>query len=192
MDHQAPLFFLSLLSWLVFSFPLAAQEAGGPYRMTAGSMKPTLLPGDTVIALKYSESNSPKPDDILVFRHPKDNYVFLKRLIGMPGDRIQIVDGQLHMNGQPVKRHRIDEYLEKDGNSFTRIKRWRETLPNGVMYETLDFIENGFFDNTPIYVVPPDHCFVLGDNRDNSTDSRLLSQFGYVPLANIIGRGERR
>jgi signal peptidase I len=72
-----------------------------------------------------------------------------------------------------------------------RVKRWRETLPNGASYETYDCIDNGYYDNTNVYTVPPGHVFVLGDNRDNSTDSRVLSAMGYVPLDNIIGRATR-
>ena len=67
-------------------------------------------------------------------------------------------------------------------------KRWRETLPNGVSYETLDCVDNGFYDNTNVYTVPDGHFFMMGDNRDNSTDSRVLSAMGYVPLKNIVGR----
>jgi signal peptidase I len=69
-----------------------------------------------------------------------------------------------------------------------RVKRWRETLPNGVSYETLDCVDNGFYDNTNLYTVPDGHFFVMGDNRDNSVDSRMLSNFGYVPFENIVGR----
>ena len=69
-----------------------------------------------------------------------------------------------------------------------RVKRWRETLPNGASYETLDCVDNGFYDNTNVYTVPPGHFFLIGDNRDNSTDSRVLSAVGYVPLENVVGR----
>jgi signal peptidase I len=74
---------------------------------------------------------------------------------------------------------------------IARVKRWRETLPNGVSYETLDCVDNGFYDNTNVYTVPSGSIFMLGDNRDNSTDSRMLSQMGYVPLDSIIGRLDR-
>jgi signal peptidase I len=112
-------------------------------------------------------------------------------VIGLPGDHIQMINGLLHVNGEPVKRERIEDFVDTDENGRTmRVKRWRETLPNGVSYTTLELIENGFYDNTPVYEVPPGHFFMMGDNRDNSTDSRVLSQVGYVPLENIIGRAQ--
>jgi signal peptidase I len=90
-----------------------------------------------------------------------------------------------------VKRERIDDYIEtEESDRAIRVKRWRETLPNGVTYTTLDLQDNGFYDNTQEYVVPAGHYFMMGDNRDNSTDSRVLSQVGYVPFQNLIGRAQ--
>jgi signal peptidase I len=100
-------------------------------------------------------------------------------------------DGLLHINGTPVKRERIEDFIAtEDGPSAQRVKRWRETLPNGVSYTTLDLADNGFYDNTQEYEVPPGQFFMMGDNRDNSTDSRVLSQVGYVPFQNIVGRAQ--
>ncbi len=182
-----------------------------PFNIPSGSMKATLLVGDYLFVSKYSYgysrysipfspplfsgrilSSGPERGDIAVFRLPKDDSTdYIKRVIGLPGDRIRMIDGLLHINGQPLKRERIDDYIETEETPrATRIKRWRETLPNGVTYTTLDLIDNGFYDNTQEYVVPTGQYFMMGDNRDNSTDSRVLSQVGYVPLENFVGRAQ--
>jgi signal peptidase I len=182
-----------------------------PFNIPSGSMKETLLVGDYLFVSKYSYGYShyslpfspplfsgrilgspPERGDVVVFRLPKeDSTDYIKRVIGTPGDRIQMIDGLLHINGEPVKRQRIDDFIEtEEGGRTTRVKRWRETLPNGVSYTTLDLIDNGFYDNTPVYTVPPGNYFMMGDNRDNSTDSRVLSQVGYVPFENIVGRAQ--
>jgi len=96
----------------------------------------------------------------------------------------------LNINGTPVPRQRIDDFVTDDDGVVQRVKQYRETLPNGVSYNTLDLTDNGFYDNTPVYTVPPDHYFMMGDNRDNSTDSRVLSQVGYVPFENLIGKAQ--
>jgi signal peptidase I len=182
-----------------------------PFNIPAGSMVPTLLVGDYLFVSKYAYGYThysipfsprlfsgrifgsvPARGDVIVFRLPKDNSVdYIKRVIGLPGDRIQMKQGLLHINGSPVVRERVTDFVGEDpcgSDSVTSTKRWRETLPNGVSYETLDCVDNGFFDNTNVYTVPDGHIFVLGDNRDNSTDSRVLSAVGYIPLENVVGR----
>jgi len=182
-----------------------------PFNIPSGSMKETLLVGDYLFVSKYSYGYSayslpfsppiftgrifgspPDRGDVVVFRLPRDDSTdYIKRVIGLSGDRIQMINGLLHINGQPVKRERIDDYIEtEEGDRAIRVKRWRETLPNGVSYTTLDLQDNGFYDNTQEYVVPPGQFFMMGDNRDNSTDSRVLSQVGYVPFANLVGRAQ--
>ena len=181
-----------------------------PFNIPSGSMIPTLLVGDYLFVSKYSYgythysfpfsppiysgrvfSREPQRGDVVVFRLPKDDLIdYIKRLVGLPGDHIQMIDGVLNINGTPVKRERIDDYVTDDDGVVQRVKRFRETLPNGVSYTTIDLTDNGFYDNTPVYIVPPDHYFMMGDNRDNSTDSRVLSQVGYVPFENLIGRAQ--
>lgn len=184
-----------------------------PFNIPSGSMKATLLVGDYLFVSKFSYGysrysfplslppfegrifgSSPERGDVVVFKLPKDNETdYIKRVIGLPGDKIQMIGGQLNINGVPVKREPMPDFIGEDPcgtEAVARVKRWRETLPNGVTYETLDCQDNGFYDNTPVYEVPPNNYFMMGDNRDNSTDSRVQSAVGYVPSENLIGRAQ--
>jgi signal peptidase I len=179
-----------------------------PFNIPSGSMKATLLVGDYLFVSQYSYgyshyslplspplfsgrvlASTPERGDVVVFRLPKDDSTdYIKRVIGLPGDRIKMVDGLLHINGVPIKRERVGDFL--DDETGGRVRRWRETLPNGVSYESLDLQDNGSLDNTQEYVVPPGHYFMMGDNRDNSADSRVLSAVGYVPFENLVGKAQ--
>jgi signal peptidase I len=181
-----------------------------PFNIPSGSMKATLLIGDYLFVSKYSYGYShyslplspplfsgrifgsqPERGDVVVFRLPKDDSTdYIKRVIGLPGDRIKVIDGLLYINGTPVKRERVDDFIDDENGGSERVRRWRETLPNGVSYQTLDLQDNGFLDNTQEYLVPPGHYFMMGDNRDNSTDSRVLSAVGYVPFENLVGKAQ--
>ncbi|HBQ35509.1 MAG TPA: signal peptidase I [Rhodobacteraceae bacterium] len=200
-----------------------------PFWIPSGSMKDTLLIGDFLFVNKmaygYSKHSCPfsacpfsgrilgsEPElgDVVVFRHPVNGNDFIKRLVGLPGDKVQMKNGVLHLNGEPVKLEptkAFEETHEKQGSagSFPRCEntpgvggictksRMIETLPNGVSHSILN-IGDQAKDNTGIYTVPEGHFFFMGDNRDNSTDSRFPQNaggVGYVPFENIIGRADR-
>jgi signal peptidase I len=182
-----------------------------PFNIPSGSMIPTLLIGDYLFVSKFSYGYSkhtvsfgvplfegrilgemPERGDVAVFKLPRDNKTdYIKRVIGLPGDTVQMVGGVLHINGQPVKRERIEDYVTQDAlGRELRVPQYIETLPNGRSHRIIEETENGPLDNTPVYTVPQDHLFMMGDNRDNSLDSRVPAQVGYVPLENMVGRAE--
>ncbi|MEZ5891731.1 MAG: signal peptidase I [Parvularculaceae bacterium] len=184
-----------------------------PFNIPSGSMKPNLLVGDFLIVSKptfgYSraslvypftrmpmhgrilEGSKPQRGDIVVFKNEKDgNKDYIKRVIGLPGDEIQMIGGRLHINGAPVKKEFIsNEPGVCDGYGAPT---YRETLDNGVSYIVQECdLDNGHLDNTSAYHVPAGRYFMMGDNRDQSQDSRVISQVGYIPEDAIVGRAER-
>jgi signal peptidase I len=184
-----------------------------PFNIPSGSMKATLLVGDYLFVSKYSYGFSrysfpfspplfsgrligsePTRGDVVVFRPPPPNDIstdFIKRVIGLPGDRIQVKDGLLYINDTPIKRERLSDFTGEpvcgQRVETAKVKRWKETLPNGVSYESLDCFDDGRSDNTKVYQVPEGTFFMMGDNRDESSDSRV---WGYVPFENLVGRAQ--
>jgi len=181
-----------------------------PFNIPSGSMIPTLLVGDYLFVSKYSYGYSrysfpfgvapisgrifesqPQRGDVAVIRQPKNETVaFIKRIVGLPGDRIQVTDGVLRINDVPVIRSKKGIATATDGYNVIKFVVYEETLPNGKSYVTQERSDNDLLDNTSVYEVPAGHYFMMGDNRDNSRDSRAAS-VGMVPAENLIGRAER-
>jgi signal peptidase I len=180
-----------------------------PFRIPSGSMQPTLEVGDYIVVTKWTYGygrysfaplegllphgrlfgSQPHRGDVVVFRPvPEPDRDFIKRVIGLPGDRIQVINGILHINGQAVPRQAVGEITFQNEDGFNEtIPAYRETLPNGVSYTTFDRTPRGELDNTRVYTVPEGSFFMMGDDRDNSADSRVPSVVGYVPYDNLVG-----
>ena len=177
-----------------------------PFSIPSGSMKPSLLIGDYLFVSKFSYGYSkysipfapdlfegriwsaePKRGDIAVFKYPPNpNIDYIKRVIGLPGDKLQMVGGVLYLNGQPVKRERAGENYLDDEGGLGPVPVFIETLPNGVSYKTLDLNPQSLGDDTEVFEVPEGKYFMMGDNRDNSADSRF--EVGFVPFDHFVGR----
>ncbi len=181
-----------------------------PFYIPSSSMEPTLLVGDRIFVSKYSYgyskhsfpfspnfsnsrffSKNPKQGDLVVFKTPADNRTdYIKRLIGLPGDEIQFVKGEIFINGKKIPREEI--FISEPircGNFNLNTKTFIETLPNGVQHLT-SYNKKGTLQNTKKFLVPDGHYFLMGDNRDCSKDSRYLDDVGYVKKLNLVGEAK--
>jgi len=181
-----------------------------PFNIPSGSMVPTLLVGDYLFVSKASYGYSrhslpfslplipgralfeePVRGDVAVFKLPSDGRTdYIKRIVGLPGDTLQVKGGVLHINGQALKRERLGEYVYQDTRGiYHNTVRYMETLPGGRQHEIIE--ESDSYpraDNTPVFSVPEGHYFAMGDNRDNSSDSRFT--VGFIPKENMVGRAD--
>ncbi len=180
-----------------------------PFNIPSGSMKPTLLVGDYLFVSKYAYGYSryslpfslplfegrifaslPKRGDVVVFKLPSDNTTdYIKRVVGLPGDRIQVRNGVVYVNGEPARLERVGEFRDPEEGLGRPAVIYREYLPGNRDHLIMDLYPNGRFDNTGVFEVPEGYIFVMGDNRDNSLDSRS-THVGFVPLENLVGRAE--
>ena len=182
-----------------------------PFNIPSGSMVPSLLVGDYLFVTKYSYGYSrysfpfgiapiqqrvlagdrkPKRGQVAVFRLPSDTSVdYIKRVVGLPGDKIQVRRGVLHINGKPVERRMIGNGVQPNSHDRQIITMYQETLPEGGIHLIQEISDQQAYDNTNEFVVPSGHYFMMGDNRDNSRDSRS-SSVGFVPLENFIGEAK--
>ena len=203
-DTFKTIFYAVLIAVVVRTF------AYEPFSIPSGSMIPTLLVGDYLFVSKASYGYSrhslpfsmpimpnrlmfeaPQRGDVAVFKLPSDGRTdYIKRIIGMPGDTVQMKGGVLHLNGVAVERKRLGEYVYQDTHgTYHNTMRYLETLPGGKAHEIIE--ESDSYpgaDNTLVYTVPEGHYFAMGDNRDNSSDSRF--NVGFVPQENLVGRAE--
>lgn len=207
--------FLRTFTWAIAIAMVFRSLAFEPFHIPSGSMLSTLHEGDYIFVSKLSYGYSrysfpfgstgvfdgfkgrifettPKRGDVIVFRLPKNPQIdYIKRLVGLPGDRVRVSNGLLYVNGEQATQKRIDDFQEPtEGGTIRFIPRYIETLPHGPKHVVLDENPNGEVDLTDEYVVPEGHYFFMGDNRDNSIDSRYLNEVGFVPAANLVGKAK--
>ena len=204
LENIKTIFYALIIALIIRSFLFQ------PFYIPSSSMEPNLLIGDRLFVSKYSYGYSrhslpfsPKiynkriltklPDrgDVIVFKTPADNRTdYIKRLIGLPGDIIQIVNSNLYLNNAKVKKEKIENLTNINcGNEIINASFFKETLPNGKRYITV-YRNDGTMMNTDKFIVPDNHYFFMGDNRDCSKDSRFLSSVGYVNINNLVGKAQ--
>ena len=181
-----------------------------PFYIPSSSMEPNLLVGDRLFVTKYSYGYSkhsfpfsppifknrfffkePERGDVIVFKTPADNRTdYIKRLVGLPGDKIQFIDSNLYLNSIEIFKSRLSENdVIYCGDRKIEVFTFDEKLPNGKKYKTV-YLKNFSFENSDIFTVPDEHYFFLGDNRDCSKDSRFLTSVGYVHRDNLVGKAQ--
>jgi len=204
IENLKTLFYALIIALIIRSFLFQ------PFYIPSSSMEPNLLIGDRLFVSKYSYGYSrhslpfspkiynkrifakrPKVGDIIVFKTPADNRTdYIKRLIGLPGDAIQIINGDLYLNDLKITKRKIEDSLNiKCGDEILNANFYEEILPNGTKYVAV-YRKDGTMLNTDRFVVPENHYFFMGDNRDCSKDSRFLSSVGYVNFNNLVGKGQ--
>ncbi len=181
-----------------------------PFNIPSGSMKPNLLIGDFIFVSKWSYgfsrhslplsipiipkkifSNIPERGDVVVFKTPENNRTdYIKRVIALPGDIIKIEDGYIILNNSKIFKKKINDFIDidKSGNSL-RVRQYTEYFSN-IEINVLDITDSGIVDNTQEFKVPDNHFFVMGDNRDNSQDSRFINTVGFIPFDNLVGKAQ--
>jgi len=199
---------LKSISLAVFIALLIRSFFAEPFNIPSGSMKPNLLVGDFIFVSKWSYGYSrhslpfslgwsdkkifskiPSKGDVVVFKTPEDNRTdYIKRVIGLPGDKIRIQNGQIIINDKLIYRKRVDDFIDNDDNVSLKRNRSYIEYFDEIQIKVLDLMDNGIVDNTKLYIVPDNHFFVLGDNRDNSQDSRFDNVVGFIPFQNLVGK----
>ncbi len=181
-----------------------------PFYIPSSSMEPTLLVGDRLFVTKFSYGyskhsfpfspplfkdrllfNSPKRGDVVVFKTPADNRTdYIKRLIGLPGDKVQFIESNLYLNSSEILKSKVPNKIKIFcGNKEIDVLKFEEKMPNGKRFHTV-YLKNYTYKNSDIFTVPENHYFFLGDNRDCSKDSRYLSSVGYVHRDNLVGKAQ--
>ncbi len=204
LENIKTLFYALIIALIIRSFLIQ------PFYIPSSSMEPNLLVGDRLFVTKYSYgyskhsfpfsppifkgrvlSNEPKRGDVIVFKTPSDNRTdYIKRLIGLPGDKIQFIDTNLYLNNNEIFKSKISESDKiYCGKKTIDVFSFEEILPNGKKYKTV-YLKNYTFKNSDLFTVPNDHYFFLGDNRDCSKDSRFLYSVGYVHKDNLVGKAQ--